>query len=140
MSTFEIMIIMILPLFAWETVRNDQKWHFCTKCWGLFPEANYRHFKVSNGNYGPCLKARLRNLIYLVFLALFGNRGGQKLIFFNYVIYYHVIPQNVLIFFQKSKEWVCLSKFSFFGPFYVHFGKIVPKSDIFTKTWRIFYL
>ena len=38
-------------------------------------------FMVSNGNYGSCLKARLRNLIYLVFLALFGRAKGLKMDF-----------------------------------------------------------
>ena len=84
-------------------------------------------FMVSNGNYGSCLEARLRDLIFCIFNPFWGGRRGQKLIFFNCGIHYHVIPQNVLLFFQKNNECVCFSKFSFFGQFYVHFwSKLTP--------------
>ena len=98
-------------------------------------------FMVSNGNYGSCLEPRLRDLIFFAFLALFGGRRGQKWIFFNCSIYYHVIPQNVLLFFQKNNECVCFSKFSIFEQFYVHFwSKLTPFrlrnfSEIFFKTF-----
>jgi len=64
---------------------------------------------------------------FFAFLALFwGGRRGQKMIFFNCGIYYHVIPQNVLIFFQKNNEWGCFSKFSIFTPFW---GRKTVKND-----------
>ena len=66
---------------------------------------------------------------FFAFLTRFlGGRRGQKRIFINCGICYHVIPQNVLFFFQKNDEWVCFSEFSIFGPFYVHFrSNLTPK-------------
>ena len=68
-------------------------------------------FLVSNGNYGSFLEARLRDLIFCIFSPFLGGWRGQKLIFFNCGIYYHVIPQNVLLFFQKNNEWVYQVRF-----------------------------
>ena len=74
-------------------------------------------FMILNGNYGSYLEARVRELNLLAFLAPFWGQRGQKLIFINCGICYHVIPQNVLLFIQKNNEWVCFSKFSIFTPF-----------------------
>ncbi len=57
-------------------------------------------FMASNGNYGSCLEAHLRDLIFFCIFSPFlgGGRRGQKMIFFNCGIYYHVIPQKVADF------------------------------------------
>ena len=86
-------------------------------------------------------RATFKGFDFFAFLALFGGRRGQKWIFFNCSIYYHVIPQNVLLFFQKNNECVCFSKFSIFEQFYVHFwSKLTPFrlrnfSEFFFKTF-----
>ena len=85
-------------------------------------------FLILNGNYRSYLEARVRELNLLAFLAPFWGQRGQKMIFINRGIYYHVIPQNVLLLFHNSNEWVCFSEFSIFGLFYVHFwSKLTPK-------------
>ena len=84
-------------------------------------------------------KNMFKEFDFFSILGLFGGRRGQNLIFFNYGIYYHVIPQNVLIFFQKINEWVCFSKFSIFGSFYVHlWSKLTPKVTFSLKHGAFF--
>jgi len=44
----------------------------------FFPKPHIDMIMLSNGNYGSCLDARLRDLIFFAFLALFGVVEGVK--------------------------------------------------------------
>ena len=117
------------PFFGAKNSQNWPKMTFLHKVLGTFSlKPLMDMFMILNGNYGTCLEAHSRELNILVFLALFWGSKGQKLIFIDCGIYYHVIPQNVLLSSQKNNELVCFSEFSIFGPFYFHFrSKFTPK-------------
>jgi len=69
-------IIKIVIFTPFLVQKLTQKFYFCTKCLGLFPEATYRHVY---GNYGSFLDTRLRDLfIFIIFSPFWGVEGVRN--------------------------------------------------------------